>query len=685
MKYDKLFFLLMMLFVLVAFSSCGGGGGGGGGAAGGGTVDGGDGTGGFDPLEGDIVAEDNIGVSGGEVSAPDEDTAYGATISFPQNSFPNSATVKIVNNDVPPDAPPGFHAVTFTATSEPDGDITVSFDTTTLFDLVDEDSGTPDVYYYDYNSEEWKIIEDASFNGETISFYIPSGAGVEKALQAGGILDWFATFLVLLCNQELFQNPSVVTYQEHDPWGGTSCIVIHGITASTNDFITNYDVVPWAMTDLYDNVYGFNYPSIMPIATNAQTFKTMLTSLSNYNQCRFDIVAHSMGGLVARYALEKLSLSRIDRLVTLETPHLGSYLADQMAEIGPDSVLFYADGVLNLRRTPFTQQEVIDRIDAQLDDWFISNKRRTILEDLKENSAAIAEASNFISNLNSNITKPDMKYCFLSLNYDTGYIYFRPVDNDSGTAQGINDWLGDLIRDVTFSPSYTEFSNLSWLNPGHTAIHTQMNYGTGVAEKIEEWLLPDTPPNLTATTISDNQINLSWQDVDYETDYYLYKNTTDSRPQNPSFYIDADDTNFSDTNVQANTTYHYWLSAYNDFGESDGYVSASDTTAPATPSQLNATMVSSSEIDLEWTNVDGEAGYNIYRSTNSTRPPSPFTTRNADVTSYPDTGLNPETPYYYWVSAYNVHGESGFADDTVSTGGDPPSAPSQLTATALSS
>jgi triacylglycerol lipase len=51
---------------------------------------------------------------------------------------------------------------------------------------------------------------------------------------------------------------------------------------------------------------------------------------------RFDLIAHSLGGLDARYALAKLGLAdRVRSLVTIGTPHRGTPLADLAAAGGP--------------------------------------------------------------------------------------------------------------------------------------------------------------------------------------------------------------------------------------------------------------------------------------------------------------------------------------------------------------
>ncbi len=79
-------------------------------------------------------------------------------------------------------------------------------------------------------------------------------------------------------------------------------------------------------------------------------------------------------------------------------------------------------------------------------------------------------------------------------------------------------------------------------------------------------------------------------------------------------------------------------------------------TAPltlATPLNVAATPFSSSQINLTWTDVTGEAGYTIERSSDGGATFAPVGTTPADVTTFSDTGLNPLTPYVYEVIATN--------------------------------
>ena len=76
-----------------------------------------------------------------------------------------------------------------------------------------------------------------------------------------------------------------------------------------------------------------------------------------------------------------------------------------------------------------------------------------------------------------------------------------------------------------------------------------------------------------------------------------------------------------------------------------------DTQPPTVPSNLTATVVASSQIDLSWdasTDSVGVAGYHIYRKD--------IYIGSTTETSYQNTGLLPSTTYSYRVAAYDAEG-----------------------------
>jgi hypothetical protein len=85
---------------------------------------------------------------------------------------------------------------------------------------------------------------------------------------------------------------------------------------------------------------------------------------------------------------------------------------------------------------------------------------------------------------------------------------------------------------------------------------------------------------------------------------------------------------------------------------------------PNGPTDLVATAVSSSQVNLSWTdNATDENGFKIERKTGDGGAYSPIDMVPADVISYSDTTVSPGQLYYYRVCAYNVYGDSSSSNE----------------------
>jgi hypothetical protein len=133
--------------------------------------------------------------------------------------------------------------------------------------------------------------------------------------------------------------------------------------------------------------------------------------------------------------------------------------------------------------------------------------------------------------------------------------------------------------------------------------------------------------------------------------------------------VGANVTSYSDTGLAAGTTYYYRVRANNGAGDS-AYSNEANATIvlPTPPTSLAATAISSSQINLAWTdNANNETGFKIERKTGAGGTYAQIATVGANVTSYNDTGLAASTSYYYRVRAYNGVGDSAYSNETNAT------------------
>src|SRR5205085_6625239 len=157
----------------------------------------------------------------------------------------------------------------------------------------------------------------------------------------------------------------------------------------------------------------------------------------------------------------------------------------------------------------------------------------------------------------------------------------------------------------------------------------------------------------------------------------------------------AGTTSWSDDGRTPATLYSYRVRAHGDGGFSGYSNTATAATlpappsVPAAPSNLSASPVSSSQINLTWQdNSDNEDGFRIERATGSSDAFSEIASVGAGVTSYSSTGLSASTLYRYRVRAHGTAGYSDYSNvasaTTQASAPNPPAPPSNLTANAVS-
>lgn len=166
---------------------------------------------------------------------------------------------------------------------------------------------------------------------------------------------------------------------------------------------------------------------------------------------------------------------------------------------------------------------------------------------------------------------------------------------------------------------------------------------------------PATPANLTASSFSATRIDLDWDDVTGETGYRVDRSANNATWVTLTS-LGAGVSAFSNTELTAGTKYYYRVVALSAAGNSLPTASVNSTTRPVAPTTLTGTPTATT-IALAWTNVAGETGYKIERSTDGSTWAQIATTA-ANVVAYTNTALASNTSYSYRVKAINAGGES---------------------------
>ncbi len=177
---------------------------------------------------------------------------------------------------------------------------------------------------------------------------------------------------------------------------------------------------------------------------------------------------------------------------------------------------------------------------------------------------------------------------------------------------------------------------------------------------------PTVPTNLTASVASATELDLSWtagSGGGTVTGYNVYRGTTpggesttplNSTPLSPST------TTYQDTTVTTGTTYYYVVQAVDSTvaspSSNEATATPSNTLSLTAPTNLTASAVSATEIDLSWTAAASSAvtGYNVFRGTTAgdeSITPLNSTPLSSGTTTFQDTTVTAGTTYYYVVEA----------------------------------
>ncbi len=178
--------------------------------------------------------------------------------------------------------------------------------------------------------------------------------------------------------------------------------------------------------------------------------------------------------------------------------------------------------------------------------------------------------------------------------------------------------------------------------------------GTGAfvnSTEVSQMTSLGAPSGLTAST-SNGIVTLNWTAVTGASYYKVYRSTTSGSFSATPYQDNVATNSFTDSGATAGTTYYYVVTAYN------GVNSAQSAQVSMKPIQTftitNATVLSSTSIELSWPAVAGADSYDIRYGTN----PASLTPLASQTSPKTFTGLTSNSTYYFVVVAKNSVGGS---------------------------
>ncbi len=199
-------------------------------------------------------------------------------------------------------------------------------------------------------------------------------------------------------------------------------------------------------------------------------------------------------------------------------------------------------------------------------------------------------------------------------------------------------------------------------------------------------IAPAAPTGLTATSIGPTEMNLTWTDNSDNEYGFKVERKQGSGAFAQVMQVPAGNASITDSNLQPGTEYTYRVCAFNQNGDSAFSNESSATTRQglARPTELQATAVGSTRVDLTWSdNSAEEYGFSVERKAGDgqfvefSRPP-------ANTTSASASDLEPDTTYTFRVRAFDARGNSDWSNEVTITLVSLPGAPTNLTATVAS-
>jgi fibronectin type 3 domain-containing protein len=159
---------------------------------------------------------------------------------------------------------------------------------------------------------------------------------------------------------------------------------------------------------------------------------------------------------------------------------------------------------------------------------------------------------------------------------------------------------------------------------------------------------PATPENVSIEVVSNANMRISWNEVTDAVSYRIYR-TTGSSTASYTRIGTSTVTFYNDTSITTGQAYFYKVSALDSTNKESVQSTAVSIITP--PANVRVTTVTTVSVSLAWNAYTGASGFNVYRSSAEAGTYSKINATNVSGTTFTDTGLLPDTTYYYKINA----------------------------------
>jgi parallel beta-helix repeat protein len=190
---------------------------------------------------------------------------------------------------------------------------------------------------------------------------------------------------------------------------------------------------------------------------------------------------------------------------------------------------------------------------------------------------------------------------------------------------------------------------------------THSPYSNVASATTKDETKPSAPAGLNATAISDSEIKLVW-DANTDADlagYHVFMNQSGEDAAGKfelKKILVGDSTTYTVTGLSEQVTYHFKMRAFDEVPNNSSFslvasATPPDLNAPAAPTGLRIIGSNETSITITWNaNLETDlVGYFVYRGSGTSF--SPVNVVPINDTFYIDSGLIPQTKYYYKVTA----------------------------------